>query len=409
MHTATSDSYKRSELPTAGKHPIILPRKHPVSLLLVRHYHISVFHQGRLITEGALRSAGFWVVGAKCLVASVIHNCVVCKKLRGHFATQKMSDLPIDRLEQASPFSHVGVDVFGPWEIVTRRTRGGQAASKRWAVLFTCLTIRAVHIEVIEDMSSSAFTNALRRFVSVRGKVKVFRSDRGTNFVGAIDNIQADAINVEDEPTQSFLRKSGTIWMFNSPHSSHMGGAWERLIGVARRVLEAMMLNVKTLTHDVLTTLMAEVSAIINSRPIVPVSSDSDVPDVLSPSALLTQKLECDQPPLGTIDIKDLYRAGWKQVQYLASQFWLRWRREYLQTLQERRKWNQEQTQLKIGDVVLLKDVEVARHCWPMGRVTRVFPSVDGRIRKVEVCVIREGSKVFYTRPVVDMVHLVGS
>jgi hypothetical protein len=87
------------------------------------------------------------------------------------------------------PFTNVGVDAFGPWTIVSRRTRGGYANSKRWAIMFTCLVTRAVHIELVEEMSSSAFINAVIRFTSVRGKVKLFRSDRGTNFVGAVDTV----------------------------------------------------------------------------------------------------------------------------------------------------------------------------------------------------------------------------
>jgi len=399
----------RSKLPLLEKNPIVLPGKHALSRLLVEHHHNLVHHQGRTFTEGAVRSAGLWITGGKRLVSSVIQKCVVCRRLRGRFECQKMSDLPEDRVEEASPFSYVGVDVFGPWEVVARRTRGGHAASKRWAVLFTCLVLRAVHIEVLEDLSSSAFTNALRRFVSVRGKVKMYRSDRGTNFVGAIDNIQVTAINVEDESVKGYLKKSGSVWVFNSPHSSHMGGVWERMIGVARRILEAMLLGVKSLSHDVLVTLMAEVSAIINSRPIVPVSNDPEVPDVLSPSALLTQKLECDQVSLGNMDVKDLYRSQWQQVQYLANQFWVRWRKEYLQSLQGRRIWHEDHDPLRVGDVVLLRDAEVARNFWPMARVTRTFPSQDGCVRKVEVCVAKDKQKVFYTRPVVELVLLVSA
>ena len=400
---------QRSHLQDDQKHPIILPGKHPVSRLLVRYYHETVHHQGRHFTEGAVRSAGFWITGGKRLISSVILDCVVCKRLRGRPEHQKMSDLPVERVQQSSPFSHVGVDTFGPWQVVSRRTRGGQAASKRWAVIFTCLTIRAVHIEVLEDLSSSAFTNALRRFVSVRGKVSVYRSDRGTNFVGAIENVQATAINVEDPVVKSFLTKTGSTWLFNSPVSSHMGGVWERMIGVSRRILDAMFLNVKTLTHDVLVTLMAEVSAIINARPIVAVSNDPDCPEILSPSALLTLKLESDQMPLGNLDIKDLYRDQWKQVQYLADQFWVRWRREYLPTLQCRRDWHTERDPLKVGDVVLLKDEDVARNYWPLARISKVFPSKDGRVRKVEVCVVKDNKKVFYTRPIVNLVLMVSS
>jgi hypothetical protein len=116
-----------------------------------------------------------------------------------------MADLPTDRLTPSPPFTFVGVDVFGPWSITTRRTRGGQANSKRWAVLFTCLVTRAIHIEIIEEMSTSSFINALRRFYALRGKVKEFRSDRGTNFIGATDPLHIDAVNVEDGPTKGLL------------------------------------------------------------------------------------------------------------------------------------------------------------------------------------------------------------
>ncbi|VDI24903.1 Hypothetical predicted protein [Mytilus galloprovincialis] len=139
-------------------------------------------------------------------------------------------------------------------------------------------------------MSSSAFINAVRRFAAIRGQVKIFRSDRGTNFIGAIDDLKIDSINVEDGPFKNFLYNSGTTWIFNPPHSSHMGGAWERMIGITRRILDSMLLNAagRSLTHDVLNTLMAEVSAIVNSRPLVPVSTDPENPLILT--YVITQK-----------------------------------------------------------------------------------------------------------------------
>ena len=194
-------------LPFDEKHPIIVSGKHHVASLLVSYYHEQVRHQGRHLTEGAIRMAGFWITGCKRLITSMIYHCVICRKLRGKFCSQKMSNLPVDRVTQMQPFSYVGVDVFGPWTIISRRTRGGCASAKRWSVMFTCLAIRAVHIEVIEDMSSSCFINALRQFIAIRGKVKQFRSDRGTNFVGAVDILLSiHAINVEDEKLTPFLR-----------------------------------------------------------------------------------------------------------------------------------------------------------------------------------------------------------
>lgn len=114
----------------------------------------------------------------------------------------------------------------GPWDVVTRRTRGVSANSKQWAVLFACLSCRGVHIEVIEEMTSSSFINALRRFISIRGKVKEFYSDRGTNYIGGTRELGIKAVFVEDPSIKSFLQLQGAVWKFNTPFSSHMGGAW---------------------------------------------------------------------------------------------------------------------------------------------------------------------------------------
>ncbi|KAJ8356530.1 hypothetical protein SKAU_G00193240 [Synaphobranchus kaupii] len=128
------------------KHPLIIPHTRHIATLLVRYYHKQVAHQGRHITEGAVRAAGYWIIGSKRFF---IHKCVICRKLRGRLEDQKMADLPADRLTPEPPFTSVGLDVFGPWTIMTRRTREGSADSKRWAVLFTCMSTRAVHIELI--------------------------------------------------------------------------------------------------------------------------------------------------------------------------------------------------------------------------------------------------------------------
>ena len=203
-----------------------------------------------------------------------------------------MSDLPDDRVHPTPPFTYIGVDTFGPWDKVTRHARGGQANSKRWALMFTYLTTRAVHIELIESLSSSSFFNAFRRFTSIRGEVKVIRSDQGTNFVGATDDLGVRAVKVKYKPLSTYLHSKVVKWIFNPPHSSHMGGVWERMIGITRMVLDSRLSDKtsKHLTNEVLSTLMAVVSAIINARPLVPVSNDQDCPDILSPALLLTQK-----------------------------------------------------------------------------------------------------------------------
>ncbi|CAC5390484.1 unnamed protein product [Mytilus coruscus] len=275
--------------------PIIIPKKHHLAVLLTRHYHELTCHQGRHMTEGALRSGGFWVIGSKRLVSTIIRQCVTCKKLRGQFKVQKMSDLPEDRLTPGPPFTFVGIDTFGPYQIIHRKTRGSSINQKRWAILFTCLVSRAIHLEVIEEMSSASFINAYRRFIAIRGSVKLLRSDRGTNFVGAIQDLGITAEFIEKGPVDIRLSQYGTIWKFNPPHASHFGGSWERMIGLSRRILDCMLIREKIDSHEILVTLMAEVSAIVNSRPLVSVSTDPDNPEVLSPSMLLTHKKGQDE------------------------------------------------------------------------------------------------------------------
>lgn len=189
---------KHSSLSVSVKNPIIVPGKSHLALLLIRHFHEKVLHQGRHFTEGAVREGGFWITGGKKKISSYIFTCFQCRRQRWCRQTQIMADLPTDRLTPAPPFTYVGVDVFRPWSILARRTRGGQASSKRWVVLFTCLTTRAIHIEIIEEMSSSAFINALSLFVAIRGNVLEIRSDRGTNVVGDTFDLGIYTVNVED-------------------------------------------------------------------------------------------------------------------------------------------------------------------------------------------------------------------
>ncbi|RXN31543.1 hypothetical protein ROHU_004747 [Labeo rohita] len=398
---------KHASIESEVKNPIIIPKQSHVAKLLVSYHHSKVHHQGRQFTEGAIRQAGLWIVGGKRLINSILHRCVACRRLRGKQEVQKMADLPPERLSTSPPFTYVGLDVFGPWTVVTRRTRGGVAENKRRAILFTCMSTRAVHIEVIESMNTASCINALRRFFAVRGPAKQLRSDRGTNFIGASQELGMQPAKENQTSLLKYLHENGCTWEFNPPHASHMGGAWERMIGVTRRILDGMLLQKKHahLTHEVLCTLMAEVSAIINARPLVPVSADPYSPFILTPAMLLTQK------PIVPVQFenyteKDLLKCQWKRVQALANEFWSRWRKEYISTLQPRRKWHETHRNLHPGDVVLLKQVQSPRNDWPLGLITSVFPGNDGRVRKVEVRTTSGSNVKTFLRPISDVILL---
>lgn len=398
-----------AQLTTNETHPMLIPSKHHVTQLIIRHYHAQVCHQGRHFTEGSIRAAGFWIVVGKRAVSTVIFNCVTCRRLRGKRQEQIMSDLPEDRTHTDPPFTWVGLDVFGPWPVTVRRTRGGQAESKRWAVIFTCMSSRATHIEVMESMDTSSFIHALRRFFAIRCAVKLLRSDCGTDFVSACRELQIDKRGCHNDKINTFLEDSGCQWQFNPPHASHMGGSWERMIGVSRRILDAILLqhgNAK-LTHEVLVTFMAEVTAVVNARPLTTVSTDPEHPQILTPAMLLTQKVGTPPVPPGQFDNHDLFRAQWRRVQYLANIFWTRWKREYLSGLQYRHKWSTPKPNLQVGDVILLKDGQEKRNDWPLGLVTMTFPSKDDKVRKIRVKVIRGGEQRLYLKPIGEVVLLV--
>lgn len=175
-------------------------------------------------------------------MSSIIHHCVTCRKLCGRPETQKMANLPWDRLSMEPPFTNVGLDVFGRWSVVARRTKGGLAHSKRWAMIFTCMAVRAVHIEVIESLDTSGFINALWCFLAIRGPVKQIHSDIGTNFVCASAELKITS-KIDSTSVKRYLAKNSCSWLFNPPHTSHMGGSWERMIEIARRILKQCFSN----------------------------------------------------------------------------------------------------------------------------------------------------------------------
>lgn len=241
-------------------------------------------------------------------------------------------------------------------------------------------------------MDSSTFINALRRFFALRGPTKQIHSDCGTYFIGACKELEIVLTDSQQPNVRRYLGDEGCSWVFNPPHASHMEGSWERMIGISRRILDSMLqqINPSCLTHEVLSTLMAEVTGIVNSRPLVPISLDPDSPFLLTPNMLLTQKDHSHFAPPGEFKETDLLRQQWRRVQHLANTFWSRWRQEYLTTLQS----------------LLLKDAQAKCNEWPMALVTKIFATSDGKVRTVELRVTRDGTIKTFLRPISETVLL---
>lgn len=184
------------------------------------------------------------------------------------------------------------------------------------------LSIKVYPIQLVEKLNTFCIINALRRFLSIRGPVRQFRSDRGTNFVGAVNELQLVHQFVEKPLVQTFLQNNECTWMFYPPHALYFGGAWERMIGVTRRILDSMFLRngMKGLTHDTLSTFLAEVCATVNSRPLTTITEDASDLSILTPAMILTQKVGHLPESLPTIVPKELYKSQCRFVQTLADE-----------------------------------------------------------------------------------------
>ncbi|XP_068712844.1 uncharacterized protein [Montipora foliosa] len=240
-----------------------------------------------------------------------------------------MSDLPPERLTPSPLFTYTGMDVFEPFYI-----KEGRKELKRWGLIFTCLASCAIHLETLNAMTTDSFLNGLRRFISRRGKVRQLRSDQGSNFVGAKNELSNALKELDQTPLREYLTAQDCDWIeisLNVPHASHMGGVWERQIRTTRSVLPSLLLDHGTqLDDEALCTLMTEAESIVNCRPLtVENLTDQLASEPLTPNHLLTLKTQIVLPPPGKFESPDLYsRKRWRRVQYLDNQFWLRWQKE---------------------------------------------------------------------------------
>ena len=355
---------KKANLSDSLKNPVILPKTGHITELVLRHAHEKTHHSGRGLTLNELRSSGYWIINGNAAVRHFISRCVTCRHLRGTFGEQKMANLPSSRVEPAPQFSYCAVDYFGPWYV-----KEGRKEVKRYGALFTCLASRAVHIEVAHSMETDSFLQALRRFTCRRGPIRELRSDQGTNFVGAENELKAALQEMDDEKIKAELLKENIDWIRNPATASNFGGVWERQIRSVRNIMAALMKqHGHSLNDESLRTLLCEAEAVVNSRPLTTETlSDPLSPLPLSPSTLLTGKTKLILPPPGKFQREDTYcKRRWRRVQHIANEFWNRWSKEYLQILQLRQKWTHKRRNFKEGDIALLKDNNSCRNKWPM-------------------------------------------
>lgn len=367
--------------------PILLDGSHRVVRMLVEYYHRRAGHANHESVVNELRQR-FWLLRLRATVRNVTRQCLFCKIRKAQPMNPTTGDLPQQRMaHHQRPFTYTGVDYFGPITVTILRRH-----EKRYVALFTCLTTRAMHLELVHSLTSDSAIMGLRRFIARRGTPKIIYSDNGTAFVGA-NRILKDFYTTD---LQDFVATKGIKWSFIPAAAPHFGGCWERLVRAAKVALQAT-LKERCPKEETLVTLLAEAEAIVNSRPLTHVSTDPDDPTTLTPFHFLIGASSNQRLP-SELDDSDLSRrVNWRVALRLADHFWSRWVREVLPTMQPRHQSRTQKEELLIDDVVLIVDGNLPRGSWPRGRVVHLYPGKDGVTRVVDVAtaggVLRRPSK----------------
>ncbi|CAG7716408.1 unnamed protein product [Allacma fusca] len=393
----------KAPLPYNERHPILLPRHNRLTWLLVDHTHRTLKHAGCQLVLFHLQQ-NYWIIRGKPLVRNCINKCKICVLQKAKTMTQVMGNLPQSRVTPSRPFSFVGIDYAGP--VLLRTWHGRKAAShKAYIALFVCFSTKAIHLELVSDMTSETFIAALRRFSARRGSPTHIYSDCGTNFVGANRELQEFLQFVKTHEHNEFvarkLASQGIPWSFNPPGAPHMGGLWEAGVKSAKFHLRRCIGDTP-LTFEEYSTLLCEVEACLNSRPLTPASTDcTDLLPICPGHFLIGAPLEA-LPEADLTLLKISHLSRWQHVQQMTQNFWNRWSQEYLRQLQRRPKWNETHPDLKVGDMVAIQDERLPPRQWRMARVKEVHPGNDGRVR-VATLQKADGELV---RPVVKLCRL---
>ncbi|CAK1598015.1 unnamed protein product [Parnassius mnemosyne] len=291
-----------------------------------------------------------------------------------------MGSLPAVRCNPARPFLHSGVDYAGPISIRTTKGRGHRSY-KGYICLFVCMVTRALHLEAVSDMSTQAFLAAFRRFVSRRGHCAKLWSDNGTTFVGA--SRELEQLTAIQSSIAEHLETNGTEWHFIPPHSPNFGGLWEAGVKSTKFHLKRVI-GEATLTFEELTTLLSQIEACLNSRPMSTINvDDPGEPLPLTPGHFLIGEPLLNVPDTDYTNTNISYLSRWQLIQRILQSFWKRWSQEYLVTLMHRYKWSSQVAEPRVGDIVLVKEDDLPPSRWLLGRIIEKHPGDDNITRVV--------------------------
>nr|XP_044249375.1 uncharacterized protein LOC123002811 [Drosophila takahashii] len=377
------------------KRPVILPKEHKVTNLLVDYFHRKFHHQLTEIVVNEMRQL-YHIPGLRAKVRSLANACQRCRNKKAAPEPPEMGDIPPERLAiNELPFTNTGIDYFGPFEVNVGRRR-----EKRWGVLFTCLTVRAVHIELANSLSTDTFMLILEMLVARRGVPKRIMSDNGTNFRGASRLLQEEIERISSKELEN--KYPEIEWSFIPPGAPHMGGAWERMIRSVKSILFEI-LEEKHVQEPVLRAALARIENTLNSRPLTYVPLETPEADALTPNHFLRGASSAMVVKDGSNTNGILLGKSFRIAGQIADSFKKRWLREYLPCLTQRAKWHgPPNNPICIGDVVIMVDESNPKVQWKKGVIMDLRVAKDGIARSA---VIRTATGLL-TRPIVKLAKL---
>ncbi|XP_050303785.1 uncharacterized protein LOC126741423 [Anthonomus grandis grandis] len=377
----------KSEITFNQRHPIILPYKHKLTDLIILDQHTKYLHAGTQNLLSIIRLT-YWPINGKNAVKRIVKSCLKCYRNNPKPCKFLMGDLPSARVNPSRPFSNCGVDYAGPIYVKEGTLRRSKIV-KTYLCIFVCFSTKAIHIELARDLTTPSFLNCLKRLCSRRGKPSDIFSDNGLNFIGA-NNQFLELYNTlndckHNETVSRFLSGDKIKWHFIPARSAHMGGLWEAAVKSVKFHLKRVIGDA-SLTYEEMYTVLVQIEACLNSRPLTPISTDPNDFQPLTPSHFLIGDSLASLPEENITDLQMTRLSRYQHMQQLYQQFWVRWSRDYLCQLQTRSKWKTDQdNSLKVGALVVLMDDNWPPLKWTMARIVDIHKGADNIVRVVSV------------------------
>lgn len=378
---------ENSNVSFSQKHPIILPKQSRITDLIIHHEHIRLLHAAPRLLLSSLNQK-YWIVNGYRHVKKLIHKCLLCFRMKAQCAKQLMGSLPTERVTACRPFQKIGIDFAGPIQIKNSRVRRA-LQTKGYICVFVCFVTKAIHLELASDLSTDCFLACFKRFIARRGLPTDVFCDNGGSFRGARNELvrlyELQASQDHQTQVHNFSAQQGINFHFVPSYSPVFAGLAEAAVKSMKFHLKRILQNY-ILTYEQLNTILCQIEAVLNSRPLLPVTAD-DVNDFsyITPGHFLVGTALTSFPERDVVDIPTNRLKFWETCNKVKGHFWNTWHRYYLNVLQSRPKWRDSVPNIKVGNLVILREPNSPPLMWPMARIVKVYPGQDNKIRVVDV------------------------